>query len=141
VLHSYASLSRVALSSPSLLHVPLCHCFIYSSILKFTFLVGIFYAIDSRFRFVFECYWFTFSVLVWVSLVHSHRYVVFSPIFFCSHYLCSFIHSIFAFIGFGRFYLGPFAFTDFTRCLQEVCFLIFDMLYYLYACTAFCMLV
>jgi len=133
-----------AVSLCLLLHCCTCHCATVSFILQFlssrfwlAFFMPLIHvfgsclsAIGSRFRFLFGCHWFTLTGTSW-----------FSPIFFCSHYLCSFIHSIFAFIGFGRFYLGPFAFTDFTRCLQEVCFLIFDMLYYLYACTAFCMLV
>ena len=111
-LHSYTSfsfMSPVALPSPSLSLIALSS----HSLLRVP-LFGLEYSISWHF-------WFAF----WVSLVRFSvslslvRCVLFSPIFLCSHCLCGFIHSFFAFSGFDRIYLGPFAFTGFALTVSK----------------------
>jgi len=51
-----------------------------------------------------------------LSLVH---HMLISPTFLRSHCLCGFIYFIFAFSGFGRFNLGPFAFISFALIVYK----------------------
>jgi len=115
-----------------LLHCCVCRCVIVSIIppISSLFKFCLEHSLSSRFWLafwvplvhvvgsLFGCYWFTFSVRVWVSFSPLFH-VLFSPIFLCSHCLCGFIHSIFAFTGFGRFHLGPFTFIGFVLIVYK----------------------